>query len=75
MFKLSKSKDINLAEIHEKANGLLDAVPFIKRRRKRKKIYKFLRYLGIIFVIFIVINIYLQLMEIITTRDILRVYF
>lgn len=57
MFKLSKSKDINLAEIHEKADDLLDAVPFIKRRRKRKKIYKFLRYLGIIFGIFILLNI------------------
>ena len=44
MFKLSKSNNLNLVGIYEKAEDLIASVPFIKKRRRRRRIFKILRY-------------------------------
>ncbi|MFH1522801.1 MAG: DUF4012 domain-containing protein [Patescibacteria group bacterium] len=44
MFKLSKSNNLNLVKIYEKAEDIITSVPIIKRRRKRRLVLKFLKY-------------------------------
>jgi len=44
MFRLSKSKHINLAKIYEQAEDLISDIPLVKRRRRRRRIFKFLKY-------------------------------
>ena len=44
MFKLSKSKNLNLAKIFNQSSDLISQVPFIKKRRKKKSIIRFIKY-------------------------------
>jgi len=44
MFKLSKSKNINFADIAGRAENLLDSIPMVKKRRRRRRALKILKY-------------------------------
>jgi len=59
MFKLSKSNNLNLAGLYEKAEDLIASVPFIKKRKRRRKVLKILKYFLFCFIALIILAIIL----------------
>ncbi|MFA4833373.1 MAG: DUF4012 domain-containing protein [Patescibacteria group bacterium] len=59
MFKLSKSNNINLVGIYEKAEDLIASVPFIKKRRRRRKFLEILKYFFFCFIGLLIFSIIL----------------
>jgi len=51
MFKLSKSKHLNLAKIYKETKNLFNEIPLVKKRRRRRRIFKFLKYFSISIII------------------------
>jgi len=55
MFRLSKSNNLNLSDLYEKAENLISSVPFVKKRIKRRKFFNSLKY----FIIFLAVLLFL----------------
>jgi hypothetical protein len=54
MFKLSKSKKLNLLAVYEKTKHIYDDLPFVKKRRALSSLWKFLKYFSVLMLIFLV---------------------
>lgn len=48
MFKLSRSKHLNFANIYNQASDLIGQIPLVKKQRRRRRIFKILKYLSLI---------------------------
>ena len=80
MFRLSKSKDINLAKLYQEANVIYERIPAMRKRRKRNRLFKILKYFSISIIVFFlpfivysyfhVINIKLIYQEAMTAKEI-----
>ena len=42
MFRLSKSNNLNLSDLYEKAENLISSVPFVKKRIRRRRFFNLL---------------------------------
>jgi len=72
MFKLSKSKNLNFAEIYHKAQSVYDEIPLVKKARRRRATFKLLKYFSIfILVVFVLLSILFgsQVFSLLTVYD------
>jgi len=60
MFKFSKSNDINLKNLEDKAEDIFDFIPAVKKHRFRRKVLYFLKYFFIFFFITVFVLIILS---------------
>ncbi|MFH1822820.1 MAG: DUF4012 domain-containing protein [Patescibacteria group bacterium] len=70
MFKFSKSKDINFANIYNKAENLINSIPAIKKRRRRKRIFKFFKFFSLGIIVFILLFIIIFSSQILNFKNI-----
>ncbi len=56
MFKLSKTRKLNLLTVYKKTKHLYDDVPYIKRKRRKIYLFKFLKYFSYVIAVLFVIS-------------------